>query len=122
MTESESSFNLTCFDDDFDKHTEEINEYYEYLETHDFIELNWKCPGRKTPQKAEDIPKVETPTKELQHSKNMEFDFEDELPEPSTTKFGTPNRTPKATSASKKKTTTFSQIMDKMKKSHGTPK
>lgn len=29
MTETESSFNLTCFDDDFDKHTEEINEYYE---------------------------------------------------------------------------------------------
>lgn len=29
MTETEASFNLTCFDDDFDKHTEEINEYYE---------------------------------------------------------------------------------------------
>lgn len=49
----------------------------------------------------------------------MEFDFQDE-PEPSQ-KFGTPNRTPKL-SANKKKTTTFSQIMDKMKKSHGTPK
>lgn len=34
------------------------------LETHDYIELNWKCPGRRTPQKAEDIPKLETPTKE----------------------------------------------------------
>lgn len=34
------------------------------LETHDFIELNWKCPGRKTPQKAEDTPKVETPSKD----------------------------------------------------------
>lgn len=31
------------------------------LETHDYIELNWKCPGRRTPQKAEDTPKVETP-------------------------------------------------------------
>ena len=29
MTETEASFNLTCFDDDFDKHIEEINEYYE---------------------------------------------------------------------------------------------
>lgn len=29
MTETEASFNLTCFDDDFEKHTEEINEYYE---------------------------------------------------------------------------------------------
>lgn len=29
MTESESSFNLNCFEDDFDKHVEEINEYYE---------------------------------------------------------------------------------------------
>lgn len=85
MTETEASFNLTCFDDDFDKHTEEINEYYECkfikiikfalrcllylffcidLETHDYIELNWKCPGRRTPQKAEDAPKLETPTKE----------------------------------------------------------
>lgn len=34
------------------------------LETHDFIELNWKCPGRRTPQKADDAPKIETPTKE----------------------------------------------------------
>lgn len=86
MTETEASFNLTCFEDDFDKHIEEINEYYECkclmivatnicqtnaaifvldLETHDYIELNWKCPGRKTPQKAEDSQKaVETPTKE----------------------------------------------------------
>lgn len=82
MTETEASFNLTCFEDDFEKHAEEINEYYECnssrnckfrhllniffidLETHDFIELNWKCPGRRTPQKAEDAPKVETPTKE----------------------------------------------------------
>lgn len=34
MTENESSFNLNCFDDDFDniKHMEEINEYYECKE------------------------------------------------------------------------------------------
>lgn len=55
-----------------------------------------------------------------QNSKNMEFDFQDE-PEQSA-KFGTPNRTPKALSSTKKKATTFSQIMDKMKKNHGTPK
>lgn len=29
MTDTDASFNLTCFDDDFEKHTEEINEYYE---------------------------------------------------------------------------------------------
>lgn len=29
MTENDASFNMTCFEDDFDKHTEEINEYYE---------------------------------------------------------------------------------------------
>lgn len=29
MNETEATFNLTCFDDDFDKHLEEINEYYE---------------------------------------------------------------------------------------------
>lgn len=45
------------------------------------------------------------------------FDFQDE-PSQASSKFGT--RTPKALSATKKKTTTtFSQIMDKMKKSHG---
>lgn len=33
MTDNESSsFNLNCFDDDFDKHVEEINEYYECKE------------------------------------------------------------------------------------------
>lgn len=85
--------------------------------------MNWKCPGRRTPQKAEEAPKIETPSKE-QQSTTMEFDFQEEelLPTPSA-KFGTPNRTPKALSATKKKTTTFSQIMDKMKnKTHGTPK
>lgn len=30
-SESESSFNLNCFDDDFDKHVEKINEYYECM-------------------------------------------------------------------------------------------
>lgn len=29
MTEAESSFHLPCFEDDFEKHTEEINDYYE---------------------------------------------------------------------------------------------
>lgn len=29
MTEADPSFHLTCFDDDFEKHTEEINEYFE---------------------------------------------------------------------------------------------
>lgn len=52
----------------------------------------------------------------------MEFDFQDEPSETTSAKFGTPNRTPKALSATKKKATTFSQIMDKMKKSHATPK
>lgn len=93
------------------------------LETHDFLELNWKCPGRKAPKTQEEAPKIETPTKEQQNT-TMEFDFEDEAPlETSSAKFGTPNRTPKALSSTKKKTTTFSQIMDKMKnKNHGTPK
>lgn len=50
----------------------------------------------------------------------MEFDFQDE-PEQSA-KFGTPNRTPKALSANKKKAPTFSEIMDKMNKSHAKPK
>lgn len=54
-------------------------------------------------------------------SKNMEFDFQDEVAESSTsTKFGTPGRTPKTLSAKKK--TTFNQVLDKMKKSHATPK
>jgi hypothetical protein len=43
------------------KHQINFN-FLEDLETHDFIELNWKCPGRKTPQqKAEEAPKVEAP-------------------------------------------------------------
>ena len=51
----------------------------------------------------------------------MEFDFQDEVAESSTsTKFGTPGRTPKTLSAKKK--TTFNQVLDKMKKSHLTPK
>lgn len=52
----------------------------------------------------------------------MEFDFQDEVGETASTatKFGTPGRTPKTLSAKKK--TTFGQIMDKMKKTHGTPK
>lgn len=29
MTETDAPFNLACFEDDFDKHVEEINEYYE---------------------------------------------------------------------------------------------
>ena len=29
--EGESSFNLNCFDDDFDKNLEKINEYYECM-------------------------------------------------------------------------------------------
>ncbi|KAG5672506.1 hypothetical protein PVAND_002630 [Polypedilum vanderplanki] len=125
MTESENNtFNLNLFDDDFEKHTEKINEYYEYLETHDFIELDWKCPGRKTLQtKVEEKPTVfETPTKDTNSSK-MEFDFEDE-PSNSSVKFNTPNRAPKTTlSANKKKTvTTFNSVMEKIKKQHGTPK
>lgn len=52
----------------------------------------------------------------------MEFDFQDEPSEVSSAKFGTPNRTPKGLSATKKKATTFSQIMDKMKKGHGATK
>lgn len=55
-----------------------------------------------------------------QSSKNMEFDFQDEPSDTASTKFGTPNRTPKSLSATKKKTT-FSQVLDKMKKTH-TPK
>jgi hypothetical protein len=53
----------------------------------------------------------------------MEFDFQDEVADTATTntKFGTPGRTPGRTITAKKKTT-FTQIMDKMKKSHGTPK
>lgn len=36
------------------------------LENHDYIELNWKCPGRKSLQKAEDKePQIyQTPPKE----------------------------------------------------------
>lgn len=49
----------------------------------------------------------------------MEFDFQDEVAE-SSTKFGTPGRTPKTLNAKKK--TTFNQVLDKMKKSHLTPK
>lgn len=90
MTENESSsFNLNCFDDDFEniKHIEEINEYYECkvnkvwfktnlltngilwitdLETNDYIDLNWKCPGRKSMQKTEekDSQVLKTPAKE----------------------------------------------------------
>lgn len=52
----------------------------------------------------------------------MEFDFQDEPSETTSAKFGTPNRTPKTLSSTKKKATTFSQIMDKMKKTHGAPK
>lgn len=52
----------------------------------------------------------------------MEFDFQDEPSETTSAKFGTPNRTQKSLSANKKKATTFSQIIDKMKKTHGTPK
>lgn len=136
MTETDS-FNLTCFDDDFESLgiSMQINEYYECkwqspwlgkklkhsildLETHDFIELNWKCPGKRTPKKVEEITKIETPTKEQNTS--LEFDFQDEPQEPS--KFGTPKRQ-NTLSVTKKKTTTFSQIMDKMKnKNHSTPK
>lgn len=92
------------------------------LETHDFIELNWKCPGKRAPKKVEEIAKIETPTKEQNTS--LEFDFQDEPQETATTpsKFGTPKRQ-NTLSVTKKKTTTFSQIMDKMKnKNHATPK
>lgn len=101
MAENESSsFNLNCFDDDFEniKHIEEINDYYECrvqkkcliikllthqkpftdLETHDFIELNWKCPGRKSMQKTEEKDSQVFQAKEAKESQKMEFDFEDE--------------------------------------------
>jgi hypothetical protein len=47
----------------------------------------------------------------------MEFEFNDEPSNESssTVKFGTPNRTPKALSATKKKTTTFNSVMEKLK-------
>lgn len=39
--------------------------YISDLETKDFLELNWKCPGKKNLQKAsDDLPKVQTPSKE----------------------------------------------------------
>lgn len=122
MVENESSsFNLNCFDDDFEniKHIEEINDYYECsskkclililkllthqtiadLETHDFIELNWKCPGRKSMQKTEEKDsQVFQQTPDFCHkakeSQKMEFDFEDEKNDSSAVKLNQ-MRTPK---------------------------
>ena len=35
------------------------------LETHDYIDLNWKCPGRKSMKKTEEKEVFQTPAKEM---------------------------------------------------------
>jgi hypothetical protein len=53
----------------------------------------------------------------------MEFDFQDEPNPDATAKFGRLTKTPKTLTTTKKKATTFSSVLENIKKQqHGTPK
>ncbi|KAG4065873.1 hypothetical protein HA402_012551 [Bradysia odoriphaga] len=110
------NWSIPCLadDEDLEPPPEELEAMYQKLENGSILDLQWKCPGRRsvpTPPTAVEAEIPVTPEKEIV-SKNKEFDFMDEVAKP--TMRVRPNTTPKT--SAKKKTANFAGVLDAMKK------
>uniref|UniRef100_A0A336M451 CSON010314 protein n=1 Tax=Culicoides sonorensis TaxID=179676 RepID=A0A336M451_CULSO len=94
---------------------EELDAIYTTLDKGGFIELQWKCPGKRAPSpiRKEEVKPIETPEQKAKAAKEMEFDFMDDVALPTMRQ-----RTQTPKTGNKKKTTNFAGVLDQMKK-HG---
>lgn len=101
--------------DNCEPNAEELDTIYKQLERGGTIDLRWKCPGRRAPSpnlKREDNKLNELPASTIKPTKEIEFDFSDDIVLPQIRhKQGTPK------SGSKKKTN-FDVVINQMRK-HG---
>lgn len=101
--------------DDCEPTPEELDAIYTLLDKGGFIDLKWKCPGKRAPSpiRKEETKPVETPEQKAKAAKEMEFDFMDDVSLPTMRQ-----RTQTPKTGPKKKTTNFAGVLDQMKK-HG---
>lgn len=97
---------------------EDILKIFEEIKTKKVLELQWKCPGRRSPdsdKKVEEVVKEEPKEQEKEEERKPEvtqFDFDDEGPEPKTVL--TPRRTPGSAPKSEKKVARMDKVLKDM--------
>lgn len=102
--------------DDCEPSPEELDAIYTLLDKGGMIELNWKCSGKRAPSpiRKEESKPIETTEQNVKSSREMEFDFMDDVALP---QMRQRNQTPKSTTK-KKTTTNFAGVIDQLRK-HG---
>uniref|UniRef100_A0A1A9UEI8 PAXIP1-associated glutamate-rich protein 1 n=1 Tax=Glossina austeni TaxID=7395 RepID=A0A1A9UEI8_GLOAU len=120
MTTEVTSSGDSCIKDgeDFMPSAEELENYYNILESGTILELEWQCPGRRSPSPdcASNTNKEQTKSthtnKTQEPMKANDFDFSDDIAQPQM-RVRSQNSTPKS---AKKKTANFAGVMEVLKK------
>ncbi|XP_055319523.1 PAXIP1-associated glutamate-rich protein 1 [Sitodiplosis mosellana] len=117
---STENWSISCVPDheEFEPTPDELDKMYHRLNKGETLNLDWQCPGRRppTPVQVADTD-VKKNANAVQASKNLEFDFMDDVPPP-TMRVQRTITTPKL--SVKKKPASFANVLDAMKKNKRT--
>ncbi|XP_067122687.1 PAXIP1-associated glutamate-rich protein 1 [Centruroides vittatus] len=114
-TESEEDWRVSCSDEEkescriWEPKPEEILDLYIKLEKRGILDLEWQCPGRRSPSvhssesECVDRKQMDDEDLKLKRCEPNEFDFDDEMSDGSTQKITPIRRTPVGGSSSAQK-------------------